>query len=125
MALIHDDARQNGRGRGAGERHGLFRISGRNLTSASKPDAPGEEVTNSRLRRILRENGFVKVVGMNRVTEPWYAELAGKLGFDVIWFDMEHRAHSFEMVDRVSVACRASGIDLMVRIRNTGYTSAM
>jgi 4-hydroxy-2-oxoheptanedioate aldolase len=82
-------------------------------------------VTKSRLRRVLREKSFVKVVGMNRVTEPWFAELAGKLGFDVIWFDMEHRAHGFEMVDRVSVACRATGIDLMVRIRKTGYTSVM
>ena len=82
-------------------------------------------MTKSRLRRVLRENGFVKVVGMNRVTEPWFAELAGKLGFDVIWFDMEHRAHGYELVDRVSLACRATGIDLMVRVRKTGYTSVM
>jgi 4-hydroxy-2-oxoheptanedioate aldolase len=82
-------------------------------------------VTKSRLRRVLREKGFVKVVGMNRVTEPWFAELAGKLGFDVIWFDMEHRAHGYELVDRVSLACRATGIDLMVRVRKTGYTSVM
>jgi 4-hydroxy-2-oxoheptanedioate aldolase len=74
---------------------------------------------------VLREKGFVKVVGMNRVTEPWFAELAGKLGFDVIWFDMEHRAHGYELVDRVSLACRATGIDLMVRVRKTGYTSVM
>lgn len=73
----------------------------------------------------MREKGFVKVAGMNRVTEPWYAELAGKIGFDVVWFDMEHRSHGYEMVDRISVACRASGVDLMVRVRNTGYTSAM
>jgi len=65
------------------------------------------------------------VVGINRVTEPWLAEVAGKLGFDVIWFDMEHRAHGYEMIDRMSVACRATGVDLMVRIRKTGYTSAM
>jgi 4-hydroxy-2-oxoheptanedioate aldolase len=82
-------------------------------------------VTKSRLRRVFRDEGFVKVVGMNRVTEPWFAELAGKLGFDVIWFDMEHRAHGFEIVDRVSLACRATGIDLMVRVRKTGYTSVM
>ncbi len=82
-------------------------------------------MTKSRLRRVLREKGFVKVVGMNRVTEPWFAELAGKLGFDVIWFDMEHRAHGYELVDRVSLACRATGIDLMVRVRKTGYTSVM
>jgi 4-hydroxy-2-oxoheptanedioate aldolase len=82
-------------------------------------------VTKSRLRSILRANGFVRVVGINRVTEPWFAELAGKLGFDVIWLDMEHRAYGYEVVDRISLACRATGIDLMVRIRKTGYTSAM
>lgn len=82
-------------------------------------------MTKSRVLAAMRNNGFVKVVGMNRVTEPWYAELAGNMGFDVVWFDMEHRAHGFEMVDRVATACRTTGIDLMVRLRNTGYTSAM
>jgi 4-hydroxy-2-oxoheptanedioate aldolase len=82
-------------------------------------------VTKSRLRKKLRAGAFVKVVGINRVTEPWLAEVAGKLGFDVIWFDMEHRAHGYEIVDRLSLACRATGADLMVRIRKTGYTSAM
>jgi 4-hydroxy-2-oxoheptanedioate aldolase len=82
-------------------------------------------VTKSRFRRVLGQHGFLKVVGMNRVTEPWFAELAGKLGFDVVWFDMEHRAHGYELIDPLSLACRATGIDLMVRIRKTGYTSAM
>jgi len=82
-------------------------------------------VTKSRLRKKLRAGAFVKVVGINRVTEPWLAEVAGKLGFDVVWFDMEHRAHGYEVVDRLSLACRATGVDLMVRIRKTGYTSAM
>jgi 4-hydroxy-2-oxoheptanedioate aldolase len=82
-------------------------------------------VIKSKLRQILKSNGFVKVVGINRVGEPWLAEVAGKLGFDVVWFDMEHRAHGYDAVDRISLACRATGIDLMVRIRKTGYTSAM
>lgn len=82
-------------------------------------------MTKSRLRKILKGNGFVKAVGINRVSEPWLAEVAGKLGFDVIWFDMEHRAYGYEVIDRLSLACRATGIDLMVRIRKTGYTSAM
>lgn len=82
-------------------------------------------VVKSRVREILKANGFVKVIGINRIAEPWLAEVAGKLGFDVVWFDMEHRAHGYEVVDRMSVACRATNIDLMVRIRKTGYTSAM
>jgi 2-keto-3-deoxy-L-rhamnonate aldolase RhmA len=79
----------------------------------------------SRLRNKLQGGDFVKVVGINRVTEPWLTELVGELGFDVVWFDMEHRAHGFEVIDRLSLACRATGIDLMVRICKDGYASAM
>lgn len=79
----------------------------------------------SRLKRILKSDGFVRVVGINRVADPWFTELAGKLGFDVIWFDMEHRAYGYDRIDGLSLACRATGIDLMVRIRKNGYTSAM
>lgn len=65
------------------------------------------------------------MVGINRVTDPWLTELVGALGFDVVWFDMEHREHGFEVIDRLSLACRATGIDLMVRICKNGYASVM
>jgi hypothetical protein len=32
----------------------------------------------------LRNGGFVRMAGMNRATEPWLAEAAGKMGFDVV-----------------------------------------
>lgn len=79
----------------------------------------------SRVRAKLDGGDFVRVIGLNRVVEPWIAEVAGRLGFDLIWFDMEHRSHGYEVIDRLSLACRATGIDLMVRIRKTGYTSIM
>ncbi len=79
----------------------------------------------SRVLRKLRAGDFVCVVGINRVTEPWLAEVVGRLGFDVVWLDMEHRAFGYEVIDRVAVACRAAGIDLMVRILKTGYSSPM
>ncbi len=82
-------------------------------------------VIKSRLKRILKSNGFVRVVGINRIADPWFTELAGKLGFDVVWFDMEHRGYGYDRIDGLSLACRATGIDLMVRIRKNGYTSAM
>ncbi len=28
---------------------------------------------------------------MSRVSDPWIAEVIGMTGYDVIWFDMEHR----------------------------------
>lgn len=67
----------------------------------------------------------MRVVGINRVTEPWLAEVAGKLDFDVVWLDMEHRAFGYDVIDRISLACRSTGIDLMVRILKTGYSSPM
>lgn len=78
----------------------------------------------SKLLEKLRAGDFVRVVNINRVPEPWFAEVAGLLGFDVIWFDMEHRSFGYETIDPVSLACRVTGADLMVRIRKTGYTSA-
>jgi len=80
-------------------------------------------LTKSKLLKKLRAGDLVRVVNINRVTEPWLTEVAGRLGFDVIWLDMEHRAYGYEVIDRVSLACRSTGVDLMVRIRKNGYTS--
>jgi 4-hydroxy-2-oxoheptanedioate aldolase len=82
-------------------------------------------MVNSRVLRKLRDGGFVKVAGVSRVTDPWLIEVIGHIGYDVVWFDMEHRAFGFDKIDPISLACRASKIDLMVRIRKTGYDSPM
>lgn len=82
-------------------------------------------MVNSRVLRKLRSGDFVKVAAMSRVKDPWLAEVIGMLGFDVIWFDMEHRAFGYDAIDPLSLACRAQGIDLMVRLRKTDYTAPM
>jgi 4-hydroxy-2-oxoheptanedioate aldolase len=82
-------------------------------------------MVDSRVLHKLREGGFVKVAGVSRVTDPWLVEVIGRIGYDVVWFDMEHRAFGFDKIDPISLACRAVGIDLMVRIRKTGYDSPM
>jgi 4-hydroxy-2-oxoheptanedioate aldolase len=79
----------------------------------------------SRVLQKLRDGNFVKVAGVSRVTDPWLIEVIGRIGFDVVWFDMEHRAFGFDKIDPISLACRAGGLDLMVRIRKTGYDSPM
>jgi 4-hydroxy-2-oxoheptanedioate aldolase len=79
----------------------------------------------SRVLQKLREGSFVKVAGLSRVTDPWLVEVIGRIGYDVVWFDMEHRAFGFDKIDPISLACRAAGVDLMVRIRKTGYDSPM
>jgi 2-keto-3-deoxy-L-rhamnonate aldolase RhmA len=79
----------------------------------------------SRVLDKLRKGEFVVAAGMNRIAEPWLAETIGRIGFDVIWFDMEHRAFGIDKLDALGLACRATGIDLMVRVLKTGYTSPM
>jgi 4-hydroxy-2-oxoheptanedioate aldolase len=82
-------------------------------------------MVNSRVLRKLRGGEFVRVAGMSRVTDPWLAEVIGMSGYDVIWFDMEHRAYGYDVINPISLACRATGIDLMVRLLKTGYTAPM
>src|SRR3954453_15392253 len=82
-------------------------------------------MVNSRVLRKLRGGELVRVVGMSRVRDPWLAEVIGHIGCDVLWFDMEHRAFGYDVIDPISLACRASGMDLMVRVLKTGYTAPM
>jgi len=82
-------------------------------------------MVKSRALEKLRAGDLVKVVGISRVGEPWLAELVGQLEFDVIWFDMEHRAFDYNVVGNQALACRATGIDLMVRVLKHGYTEPM
>lgn len=83
------------------------------------------QMTPSRVLAKLRAGEFVKVAGIGRVAEPWLTEVVGRIGYDVVWFDMEHRAYGPERIDPLSLACRATGMDLMVRICKTGYQSPM
>jgi 4-hydroxy-2-oxoheptanedioate aldolase len=82
-------------------------------------------MTPSRVLAKLRAGGFVKIAGIGRVAEPWLTEVIGRIGYDLIWFDMEHRPYGVDKIDPLSLACRATGIDLMVRICKNGYHSAM
>ncbi|MBM3724825.1 MAG: aldolase [Acidobacteria bacterium] len=82
-------------------------------------------MTPSRTLRIWREGGFVRVAAVGRVVEPWFTEVLGRLGFDVIWLDLEHRPWGYDVIDPISLACRATGVDLMARIRKSGYDSPM
>jgi 4-hydroxy-2-oxoheptanedioate aldolase len=79
----------------------------------------------SRVLQKLRAGDSVRVAGISRVADPWLTEVVGKLGFDVIWLDMEHRPFDYDVIPPISLACRATGMDLMVRVLKTGYSSPM
>jgi 4-hydroxy-2-oxoheptanedioate aldolase len=82
-------------------------------------------MTKSKVLRKLRSGDFVKTASITRVTEPWLTEVVGRIGYDLVWLDLEHRPFGIEVVNNLSLACRATGMDLMVRITKSGYHSAM
>lgn len=82
-------------------------------------------MVKSKVLAKLRSGDIVRVAGMSRLSDPWLAQVIGWTGYDVIWFDMEHRSFDYSVIEPLSLACRHTGIDLMVRLLKTGYTSPM
>jgi 4-hydroxy-2-oxoheptanedioate aldolase len=82
-------------------------------------------MTGSRVLRKLRAGEFVMTAGISRVTDAWLSEVVGRLGYDVVWLDLEHRSFGMEVIEPLSLACRSTGMDLMVRICKNGYHSPM
>jgi 2-keto-3-deoxy-L-rhamnonate aldolase RhmA len=77
----------------------------------------------SRVLQKLRGGDFVRMASINRVTDPWLTGVVGNLGYDGIWLDMEHRDVGYDVIGPIALACRVTGMDLMVRILKTGYSS--
>jgi len=51
--------------------------------------------------------------------------VVGRIGFDAVWNDLEHRAFGYKRLIRFRWPAGLGGIDLMVRILKTGYSSPM
>jgi 2-keto-3-deoxy-L-rhamnonate aldolase RhmA len=79
----------------------------------------------NRVLEKLRADEVVSVTNVGAVPMPWLVELVGNIGFDCIWFDMEHRCFSLPDLLSMTVACRATGMETMVRIVKDGYPSVM
>jgi len=83
-------------------------------------------MTNSRVIQKLRAGEVARMINLSRVTDPWLTEVAGRMGqFDVVWLDLEHRTFEPEVIAPMALACRATGMDLLVRVRKADYSSPM
>jgi len=58
------------------------------------------------------------------LTDPSIFELISMLGFDLIWVDMEHHAHSLETVSAQMRAARTGISDVVVRPANGEFTQS-
>lgn len=74
----------------------------------------------SKVLEKIRNGGWVLstavAVGGSRV-----AELAGEIGYDCLWLDMEHKPCTQMEVFHMIQGARAAGADCLVRIRKQGY----
>lgn len=80
---------------------------------------------HSRILDRLRAGGWASMTSVGRIHEPWVAELIGAVGFDAIWYDLEHRTACEESAARMAVGCRAGRTDLVVRVRKSDYSMPM
>jgi len=80
-------------------------------------------VKPSRVLAKLREGKPALVTSVTPVASPKFTELIGLLDIDAVWLDMEHQDYDYEQVFNMALACRATGIDAMVRIRKGAYWS--
>jgi 4-hydroxy-2-oxoheptanedioate aldolase len=86
------------------------------------------------VRRKMKKNGVleklrngecVTCVNIGFAPLASLVELAGKIGFDCVWFDMEHRTFGLKELSEMALACRATGMEAMTRPVKGNYTSIM
>ncbi len=80
------------------------------------------ERTN-RVLSNLRKGEVVLTCSLTPICSSKVAELIGLIGFDCLWIDREHQDYSDEEVFNACLACRATGMEPMIRIRREGRHS--
>ncbi|HPA46446.1 MAG TPA: aldolase/citrate lyase family protein [bacterium] len=82
-----------------------------------------QESRKNRVLEKLRNGEVVLCTNSTPVCSPKIAELIGLIGFDCLWIDMEHQDFSYDEVFNACLACRATGMEPLVRIRREGRHS--
>jgi len=77
----------------------------------------------SKIVKAMREGGPALTTNISMSVNTLGIEMAGRLGFDGVWIDLEHRNFTDRELDVVLLACRAGRLDGLVRIRKGGYTN--
>lgn len=73
----------------------------------------------------LKKGDCISVVNIGFFPCSSIVEIAGNIGFDCVWFDMEHRSFGLKELSEMILACRTTDMEAMVRIVKGGYTSVM
>lgn len=79
---------------------------------------------NSKVLNRLRADKPVLMCSVNMGINTMGVEMAGKIGFQAVWLDMEHRSYTWREMETLIMAARLGGADAMVRIRKQeGYAT--
>ena len=75
----------------------------------------------SRVLEKLRAGEVVSCTKVN-LSDSNVIEIAGMVGFDCVWVDMEHVPNDYSAIAKQITAGKARGIDVMVRVSRGGYS---
>ncbi len=82
-------------------------------------------MNKNRVLQKLKNGECVSIVNLGFFPCSSLVELVGRIGFDCAWLDMEHRSYGLKELAEMTLACRATGMEAMVRVVKGGYTSMM
>lgn len=69
----------------------------------------------------LRQGKVVMLACPTPYPSPKLIEMIGLIGFDGVWIDMEHQDYNYDQLFAMGLACRATGMDPLVRMRKGPY----
>ena len=77
----------------------------------------------NKILQKLRKGEPVMLACPTPYPSPKLIEMIGLIGFDGVWIDMEHQDYDYDQLFAMGLACRASGMDPLVRMRKGPYWS--
>jgi 2-keto-3-deoxy-L-rhamnonate aldolase RhmA len=89
----------------------------------TKYDDGGKAMRASKVLAKLRAGKPVAGANINVGSSILVAGLAGKLGMDFVWIDMEHRWFSYQDAALMVMTAREAGADAMVRLHDKNPSS--
>lgn len=91
------------------------------MLSAPQAKRKGMLMRPSKILEKMARGEVVSIINPSFTTSFRVVEMAGMMGFDGAWIDMEHRDFSYHDAAVMTLACRASDMDSVVRIRKDSY----
>ena len=82
-----------------------------------------EVMRRNKILHRLRKGEPVMLACPTPYPSPKLIEMIGLIGFDGVWIDMEHQDYDYDQLFAMGLACRASGMDPLVRMRKGPYWS--